>query len=113
MDLAFKIVKVHDATDEVLARIDNYEICKAAFERALFVYPKGAPRDAPGSADHFEIRKGRPQVINCEGYYLTHITSYRALNWRSGSHTTKDSPVIFVFAPFDFVIMAVTVFPAS
>ena len=34
---AFKIVKVHGATDEVLARI---EICKAAFEKALFVYPK-------------------------------------------------------------------------
>ena len=36
------------ATDEVLARIDNYEICKAAFEKALFVYPK----------EHLEVRQG-------------------------------------------------------
>jgi hypothetical protein len=32
---AFKIVKVHGATDEVLARIENFEMCKAAFEKAL------------------------------------------------------------------------------
>jgi len=48
MDEAFKIVKAHDATDVVLARIDNYEICKAAFEKALFVYPK----------EHLEMRQG-------------------------------------------------------
>jgi len=41
MDETFKIVKVHGATDEVLARIENYEICRAAFEKALFVYPRG------------------------------------------------------------------------
>jgi hypothetical protein len=48
MDEAFKIVKVHDATDEVVAWIENYEICKAAFEKALFVYPK----------EHVELRQG-------------------------------------------------------
>ena len=53
MDEAFKIVKVRDATDEVLARIDNYEICKAAFEKALFVYPK----------EHLEVRRGARVVL--------------------------------------------------
>jgi hypothetical protein len=47
MEEAFKIVKVHGAGDEVLARIDHYEICKAAFEKALFVYPK----------EHLEMRQ--------------------------------------------------------
>jgi hypothetical protein len=32
--------QIVNATDAVLARIDNFEICKAAFEKALFVYPK-------------------------------------------------------------------------
>jgi hypothetical protein len=41
------------ATDEVLARIDNFEICKAAFERALFVYPK----------DHLEVRQGARIIL--------------------------------------------------
>jgi hypothetical protein len=48
METAFKIVKVYGATDEVLARIDNFEICRAAFEKALFVYPK----------EHLELRQG-------------------------------------------------------
>jgi hypothetical protein len=50
---AFKIVKVHGATDEVLARIENFEMCKAAFERALFVYPK----------DHLEMRQGARIIL--------------------------------------------------
>jgi len=33
MEAAFKIVKVHGATDEVLARIENFEVCKAASTR--------------------------------------------------------------------------------
>jgi hypothetical protein len=37
-DLGFKIVKTNGG-DELLARISNYEICKAAFEKAIFVYP--------------------------------------------------------------------------
>ena len=40
-------------TDEVLARIDNYEICKAAFERALFVYP----------TEHLEVRQGARIIL--------------------------------------------------
>jgi len=53
MDEAFKIVKVQGAGDEVLARIDNYEICKAAFEKALVVYPK----------EHLEMRQGARVVL--------------------------------------------------
>ena len=39
-ELSFKIVKVYDARDEVIVRSSNFLICKAAFEKALFVYPK-------------------------------------------------------------------------
>jgi hypothetical protein len=41
-------VKVYDARDEVIVRSSNFLICKAAFEKALFVYP-----DA-----HLEMRHG-------------------------------------------------------
>jgi hypothetical protein len=41
-------VKVYDARDEVIVRSNNFLICKAAFEKALFVYPK----------DHLEMRQG-------------------------------------------------------
>ena len=50
---AFKIVKVDGATDEILARIENFEICKAAFEKALFVYPQ----------DHLELRQGARIIL--------------------------------------------------
>ena len=46
-DLGFKIVKTNGG-DELLARIGNYEICKAAFDTALFVYP----------TQHLELRQG-------------------------------------------------------
>ena len=45
--LSFKIVKT-STHDEVIARGSNYEICKAAFEKAIFVYPN----------DHLEMRQG-------------------------------------------------------
>src|SRR5262249_16388907 len=47
-DLPFKLVKVHGAHDEVIARIGNLLISRAAFEKALFVYPQ----------DHLELRQG-------------------------------------------------------
>jgi len=50
-DLGFKIVKTN-GDDELIARIRNYEICKAAFEKALFVYPN----------DYLELRKGSARV---------------------------------------------------
>jgi hypothetical protein len=45
--LGFKIVKTN-AHDEVIIRGSNYEICKAAFEKAIFVYPN----------DRLEMRQG-------------------------------------------------------
>jgi hypothetical protein len=48
-ELSFKIVRMHGPRDEVIARVQNFLICKAAFEKALFVYP-----DA-----HLEMRQGR------------------------------------------------------
>jgi hypothetical protein len=40
---------MHGLRDEVIARVENLLICKAAFENALFVYP-----DA-----HLDMRQGR------------------------------------------------------
>jgi hypothetical protein len=48
-ELPFKIVKMHGSEDEVIARVENLLICKAAFDKALFVYPH----------DHLEMRQGR------------------------------------------------------
>ena len=50
---SFKIVKVYDARDEVIVRSSNFLICKAAFEKALFVYP-----DA-----HLEMRQGARIIL--------------------------------------------------
>jgi len=38
-ELSFKVVRVEPGGQEVIARAGNYEICKAAFDKALFVYP--------------------------------------------------------------------------
>ena len=47
-ELTFKIVKTYPDRDELLARIANLEMCKAAFEKALFLYPN----------EHIEMRQG-------------------------------------------------------
>ena len=52
-ELGFKIVKTHAAGDELLARIGNFEICKAAFEKALFLYP----------TEHLEMRQGARVIL--------------------------------------------------
>jgi hypothetical protein len=39
--------------DEVIARIGNYEICKAAFEKAIFVYPD----------EHIEMSQGARIIL--------------------------------------------------
>jgi hypothetical protein len=47
---------LQDRQDErrrLLARIGNYEICKAAFEKAIFVYPN----------DHLEMRQGARVIL--------------------------------------------------
>jgi len=49
----FKIVRMHGSKDEVIARVENFLICKAAFEKALFVYP-----DA-----HLEMRQGARIIL--------------------------------------------------
>ena len=38
-ELSFKIVRMHAPRDEVIACVQNFLICKAVFEKALFVYP--------------------------------------------------------------------------
>ena len=47
-ELPFKIVRLEPGGQEVIARAGNYEICKAAFDKALFVYP----------TQHIELRQG-------------------------------------------------------
>jgi hypothetical protein len=47
-ELPFKIVEMLGPHDEVIARVENFLICKAAFEKALFVYPN----------EHLEMRQG-------------------------------------------------------
>jgi hypothetical protein len=44
---------VYNARDEVIVRSSNLLICKAAFEKALFVYP----------SDHLEIRQGARVIL--------------------------------------------------
>ena len=46
-ELPYKIVKTYAAGDELIARISNFEVCKAAFERAVFVWPN----------EHLELRQ--------------------------------------------------------
>ena len=52
-ELSYKIVKVHQAGDELIARVDNFEVGKAAFERALFIWPR----------EHLEMRQGARIVL--------------------------------------------------
>ena len=52
-ELSFKIVRMHGRRDEVIARVQNFLICKAAFEKVLFVYP-----DA-----HLEMRQGARIIL--------------------------------------------------
>jgi hypothetical protein len=47
-ELSFKVVRLEPGGQEVIARAGNYEICKAAFDKALFVYP----------TQHIELRQG-------------------------------------------------------
>jgi len=47
-ELPFKVVRLEPGGQEVIARVGNYEICKAAFDKALFVYP----------TQHIELRQG-------------------------------------------------------
>jgi hypothetical protein len=50
--LGFKIVKTNGG-DELIARISHYEVCKAAFEKAIFVFPN----------DSLEMRQGARVIL--------------------------------------------------
>jgi hypothetical protein len=52
-ELPFKIVRMHGPRYEVIARVGNFLICKAAFEKALFVYPN----------EHLEMRQGARIIL--------------------------------------------------
>jgi hypothetical protein len=52
-ELTYKIVKTYDAGDELIARVGNFEVCKAAFERAVFVWPN----------EHLELRQGARIIL--------------------------------------------------
>ena len=47
-ELSFKVVRLEPSGQEVIARAGNYQIGKAAFDKALFVYP----------TQHIELRQG-------------------------------------------------------
>ena len=49
----FKILKIDGERHEVIAQIDNFAICKAAFEKALFIYPN----------EHLELRNGAQIIL--------------------------------------------------
>jgi hypothetical protein len=38
-EVSFKVVRLERGGQEVIARAGNYELCKAAFDKALFIYP--------------------------------------------------------------------------
>ena len=52
-ELAFKIVKMVGTQDEVVVRSSNFLLCKAAFEKALFLWP----------TDHLEMRQGARIIL--------------------------------------------------
>jgi hypothetical protein len=47
-ELSFKVVRLEPGGQEIIVRAGNYEICKAAFDKALFMYP----------TQHLELRQG-------------------------------------------------------
>jgi hypothetical protein len=63
-ELPFKIVKMLGPRDEVIARVENFLICKAAFEKALFVYPDAHLEMRQWGEDHFEIEGGAAALLS-------------------------------------------------
>jgi hypothetical protein len=51
-ELSYKIVKMIGERDEVILRSSNFELCKAAFEKALFVWP----------TEQLEMRQGARMI---------------------------------------------------
>jgi hypothetical protein len=52
-ELSYKIVKVHRTGDELIARVGNLVVCRAAYEKALFVWP----------TEHIEMRQGARIIL--------------------------------------------------
>ena len=52
-ELPFKIVRIDGRHDEVIARSESFVIGKAAFEKALFVYPN----------EHLQMRQGARIIL--------------------------------------------------
>ena len=51
--------------DEVIARVENFLICKAAFEKAVRL-PRCALGDAPSGEDHSEVERGTALALSQE-----------------------------------------------
>jgi len=47
-ELSFKVVRLEPRGQEVIARAGNYEVCKAAFDKAVLLYP----------TEHLQLRQG-------------------------------------------------------
>jgi hypothetical protein len=47
-DLTFKVVRVYGSDDKVIVRASNLLLCRAAYDKAPFMYP----------TDHLEMRQG-------------------------------------------------------
>jgi hypothetical protein len=52
-ELSFKIVKIVEQHDEVVLQSSNFQICEAAFQKALFVWP----------TEHLQMRQGARIVL--------------------------------------------------
>ena len=52
-ELHYGVYKDLGSTDEVLARCSKFELAKAAFEKALFLFP----------ADHIQMRQGTRIIL--------------------------------------------------
>jgi hypothetical protein len=74
-ELSFKVVRLESGGQEVIARAGNYEICKAAFDKALFIYP----------AQHLELRQGA-RDLQVEGGGLCSERAPRKLGFGGSSH---------------------------
>ena len=64
-ELPFKIVRMQGSQDQVITRVENLLISKAAFEKALFVYPNEHLEMRQGRTNNLEVQRGRA-VRKCE-----------------------------------------------
>jgi hypothetical protein len=86
-ELPFKIVRLQGSQDRVIARVENFLICKAAFEKALFVYPDAhLARDAARGEDYFEVARRTALLIDrCANLNVADSINGHALAYRRGT----------------------------